>query len=76
MKNKKVEEIEKIIEPLKKQFGFKRDTLKRVWREQSYLMCNYRLDIVAKELERWEIGLTPQKIDEEKIKKEIEDLFK
>jgi len=38
-------------------------------------MVNYRLDIAAKELEKWDQGLTANK-NKDQVTKEVEELFK
>ena len=32
------------------------ENIKKFWHEQTYLMTNYRMDIAAKELEKWSKG--------------------
>ena len=57
LKNKNVGEVEAKVKEQRKKLKEKTELLMKTWKEQSFLMCNYRMDIAAKEIERWELGL-------------------
>lgn len=51
------------------------EELLELWREESLLVMNYRMEVAAKEIERWGGPLSPDSREVEAVLEEVDSLF-